>query len=159
MSLVSYLSRATLAPSVLPLPTDITTSLHRPGPRPFEARQFGRLELEGCDVHGFLSLKEAIHVEVDGITPIAVALSLECNPKVAAYTERPHCVPVGDSKSELDFWIRFATGDEELLFLIGDGDCLGVVAGAPRPRECGRLQAAVDVAGISLSLRPAKELS
>lgn len=158
MSLVSYPSRATLAPSVLPLPTDITISLHRLGPRPFEARQFERREFEGCDVHGFLSLKEARHVEVDGITAIAVALSLECNPKVVAYTECPSNLQVGDSKVELDFWVRVTTDYEELL-LLGDGDCLGVVASAPRPREFGRLQAAGDVAGISLSLRFAKELS
>lgn len=158
MSLVSYPSRATLSPSVLPQPTDITKSLQRLGPRPFEARQFERREVEGCDVHGFLSLKEARHVEVDGITAIAVARSLECNPKVVAYTERPSNLQVGDSKIELDFWVRVATSYEELL-LLGDGDCLGVVASAPRPREFRRLQVAGDVAGISLSLRFAKELS
>ncbi len=100
MPLVSYPSRATLAPSVFPLPTDITISLHRLGPRPFEARQFERGEFEGCDDHGFLSLKEARHVEVDGITPIAVARSLECNHKVAAYTVCPVSVPQGVAHAE-----------------------------------------------------------
>lgn len=88
MSRASNLTRATLAPSVLPLPTDITSSLHRPGPQRFEARQFGRHEFKVC-----LSLKEARHVVVDGVTPIAVARSPECNPNGAAYTKRPVPVP------------------------------------------------------------------
>lgn len=100
MSLVSYLSRATLAPLVLPLPADITTSLHRPGPRPIVDCNFERREFEGCDVHGFLSLKEARHAEVDGITTIAVARSLECNPNVAAYSVCPVSAPQGVAHAE-----------------------------------------------------------
>ena len=100
MSLVSYRSSGTFAPSALPLLTDITPSLHRPGPLPFVARQFELREIEGCDVHVFLSLKEARPVEVDGITPIAVARSLECNHKVAAYTACPVSVPQGVAHAE-----------------------------------------------------------
>lgn len=150
MTLVSYLSKANFAPPTLPQRVDVATPLHRPGHRPFEARQFKRREFERCDTHGFLSVKENRPVEVDGITAIAVALALECNPQVAAYTERPRGLPVGDETIELDFWVRHVSGYEEFLLLVGDGECRGVAAKVPRPREADRLLVCANAAGINL---------
>ena len=151
MPMIPFISTATCASAALPHRPDCTTPLHNSAPRPFQARAFMRREFEGRDVYGFTSLKEARPVEVDGLPAIAVALALECNARVAAYTERPRYLPSGERTVELDFWVRHVTGYEEFLLLVGDGECVGINAGVPRARESDRLQAAAAAAGINLT--------
>jgi hypothetical protein len=148
MSFISQMSPG--SPAAVSGAIDPSGSLHQPGPRPFEPRIYGRREFEKRDVYGFLSIKEARPVEVDGLPAIAVALALECDPHIACYTERPRTLPLGDKNTELHFWVRYASGFEQFLLLVPDADCVQTAGGIPRPRETERWQAMARDAGLQL---------
>ena len=144
------LTQAAHASSAVCPERDLAAPLHQSDPRPFEPREFGRREFEKRDVYGFLSVKEARPVEVDGLPAIAVALALECDPRILCYTERPRFLSIGNKNVELHFWVRHVSGFEEFLLLVPEADCVQNAGGVPRPREAERWQATARDANLQL---------
>lgn len=141
---------ATTNQSSATAPFEVTTRLHDGSPRPCAPRRFGRREFERRDVYGFQSAKESRAVEVDGLLALSVALSLECDPQISAYVERPRKLAVGGKSLELDFWVRHRSGREEFLLVVCEADCIANPGGSRSPRESGRLTDAASAASINL---------
>ena len=132
------------------VPFEVSARLHDGHPRPVNPRTFGRREFERRDIYGFRSVKENRAVEIDGLLALSVALSLECDPKVSAYVERPRKLSVVDKTLELDFWVRHRTGREEFLLLISENECVFNPGGTRSPRESARMADAASAASINL---------
>ncbi|RDI99336.1 hypothetical protein DVT68_00265 [Dyella solisilvae] len=131
-------------------PFDVATRIYDGSPRPVTPRAFGRREFERRDVYGFLSIKEDRAIEVDGLPALCVALSLECDPRINAYVERPRKLLVGARSLELDFWVRYKSGREEFLLVVSEADCVSNPGGTRSPRESRRLAEAASLASINL---------
>jgi hypothetical protein len=132
------------------IPFELATSLHDGSSRPVKPRTFGRREFERRNVYGFLSIKERRAIEIDGLPALSVALSLECDPQISAYVERPRKLSVLDKNLELDFWVRHKSGREEFLLVVSEAECVSNPGGTRSPRESGRLTEAASAASINL---------
>jgi hypothetical protein len=129
---------------------ELAARLHDGSPRPVQPRTFGRREFERRNVYGFLSIKEGRAIEIDGLTALSVTLSIECDPKIAAYVERPRKLLVFDKNVELDFWVRHRCGREEFPLVVSEAECISNPGGTRSPREAARLIEAVLAASINI---------
>lgn len=130
---------------------DASSPTYDPTPRPLQPRELTQRELEKLDVYGYRSVKEHRPTMVVGLHALTVALSLEFDPQVNAYAERPRKLQVADRTIELDFWVRYRSGREEFIKLIANSDTVAA-PGRRVARERERLNAAASHASLSLKL-------
>ena len=140
------------APTTRYVRIDAATPTFDPTPRPCQGRALTQHQLERLDVYGYESVKERRHIHVVGLHAAAVALSLEFDPKVTAFVERPRTLQVADQEHELHFWVRYRDGREQFLMLVPDAQTVVVPGGMRQARERVRLGDAARSAAISMRL-------
>ena len=110
---------------------------------PFAARPLTLSERRRGDLYIYSSPKMDRRVELIHCVRMAVGLTLEFNPSVLAYVERPRTLTVQGPPIELDFWIREPRGRERFLVVVPIDDTLN--PRSPR-REFRRARELLEVA-------------
>lgn len=90
---------------------------------PFSARLLTRSERRRGDLYIYRSPKLSRLVQLIGCVNMALALTLEFNPDVIAYTERPRKLSLASATSiELTFWTRERKGRERFWLVVAASD-------------------------------------
>lgn len=80
---------------------------------PFSPRALTRSERRRCDLYIFQSPKLSRRIELIGCVNTALALTIEFDPDVVAYIERPRKLSLASGRAiEFAFWVRKRNGSE-----------------------------------------------
>ena len=120
------------------------------GDRPYTARSLTLNEVRAGDIHSFASPKEGRLVRVEGLAHIALALFLEIDANITAFTERPRHLIVGDSSYEMSYWCRLRSGEEQMLMVLSGASRGAQRATRRQHREAEALQEAARAAHLPL---------
>jgi hypothetical protein len=119
---------------------------------PYTSRTLTRRELQKLDIHTFNSPKEDTRmVRVVGLPNLALALRLEFDPTIIAYTERPRLLRCGADVYEFSYWYLERGGRETLALLVPTPDSAPAEGGRRRHRRAEQLLDAARAAHLPLS--------
>ncbi|MFC4761755.1 hypothetical protein [Dyella koreensis] len=118
---------------------------------PFSVRPLTRPERRRGDLYLYRSPKLSRTVELIGCVNTALALTLEFDPRVTAYVERPRKLTLASGTSiELAFWTRERKGRERFWLPVAASDTLHTTTPRREHRQARDIIEAAQIAHIDL---------